>query len=107
MTVTTTTTIQMRDVLSAKIEYQMVIEPDTAAQDAGLRTRHFTYAKPSYEKAVKGVMDFLKQRDSGRFEKTWMMSATVYIEEREVSKWQRIKMTDASEDAAMISRPAS
>ena len=81
-----------------KTEYQMVIEPGPGAKAAGLRTRHYTYPKASYEKAKKGVMDFLEQRDSGRFEKTWMMQATVYIETREVSKWQRLEMTiDATE----------
>ena len=95
--------------MTAKTEYQMVIEPGPGAKAAGLRTRHYTYAKPSYEKAVKGVMDFLEQRDSGRFEKTWMMSATVYIESREVSKWQKLEM-DAVENAmgrSTTSRPAS
>ena len=87
----------------------MVIEPGPGAKAAGLRTRHYTYPKPSYEKAVKGVMDFLEQRDSGRFEKTWMMQATVYIESREVSKWQKLDM-DAVENAmgrSTTSRPAS
>ena len=99
----------MRDVLTAKIEYQMVIEPSLAHRALGLRPRHYTYPKPSYEKAVRGVMDFLEQRDSGRFEKTWMRSATVYIEEREVSKWQKLDM-DAVESAmgrSTTSRPAS
>ena len=83
-----------------KTEYQMVIEPGPGAKAAGLRTHHYTYPKPSYEKAVKGVMDFLEQRDSGRFEKTWMMQATVYIESREVSKWQRLNSTDAVANVA-------
>ncbi len=92
-----------------KTEYQMVIEPGPGAKAAGLRTHHYTYPKPSYEKAVKGVMDFLEQRDSGRFEKTWMRSATVYIESREVSKWQKLEM-DAVENVmgrSTTSRPAS
>ena len=93
--------------MSAKTEYQMVIEPGPGAKAAGLRTRHYTYLKPSYEKAVKGVMDFLEQRDSGRFEKTWTQHAVVYIEEREVSKWTKIDMKDVIGDAAMTSRPAS
>ena len=93
--------------MTAKTEYQMVIEPGPGAKAAGLRARHYTYPKPSYEKAVKGVMDFLEQRDSGRFEKTWMMSATVYIEEREVSKWTRIDMKDVTGNATTTSRPAS
>jgi len=76
------------------IEYQMVIEPGPAARDVGLRTRHYTYPKPSYEKARKGVLNFLAERESGRFEKTWMQQATVYIETREVSKWRRLEMTE-------------
>ncbi len=88
-------------------EYQMVIEPGAGAKAAGLRKRHYTYPKPSYEKAKQGVLGFLEDRDSGRFEKTWMKQATVYIESREVSKWQRLKMTDANEDAATTSRPDS
>ncbi len=84
--------------MSAKTEYQMVIEPGPGAKAAGLRTRHYTYPKASYEKAVKAVMDFLEQRESGRFEKAWTQNATVYIETREVSKWQRLEMTiDATE----------
>ena len=78
-------------------EYQMVIEPGPEAKAAGLRKSQYTYPKKSYEKAVKGVMDFLEQRDSGRFEKTWMQHVAVYIETREVSKWQRLEMTDATE----------
>ncbi len=94
--------------MSAKTEYQMVIEPGPGAKAAGLRTRHYTYAKPSYEKAVKGVMDFLEQRDSGRFEKTWMMEAVVYIESREVSKWQRLEMADVDVSSeSTTSRPAT
>ncbi len=90
-----------------KTEYQMVIEPGPGAKAAGLRTRHYTYPKPDYEKAVKGVMDFLEQKAQGRFKKTWTQDAIVYIETREVSKWQRLKMTDANENAATTSRPAS
>ncbi len=86
-------------------EYRMVVEPDAAAQQAGLRTRHYTYSKPSYEKAKQGVLDFLAQKAGGRFEKTWMQQATVYIETREVPKWQRLNMTDVIGDAAMTSRP--
>ena len=95
--------------MTAKTEYQMVIEPGPDAKAAGLRTRHFTYPKPSYEKAVKAVMDFLEQKESGRFEKTWTQNAIVYIESREVSKWQRLEM-DAVENAmgrSTTSRPAS
>ncbi len=95
--------------MTAKVEYQMVIEPSLAHRALGLRPRNYTYAKSSYEKAVKAVMDFLEQRDSGRFEKTWMMQATVYIESREVSKWQKLDM-DAVENAmgrSTTSRPAS
>ena len=83
--------------MSAKIEYQLVVEPPAYAHVVGFRPRHYTYPKPSYEKAVKGVMDFLEQKDSGRFEKTWTQNASVYIETREVSKWQRLKMTDVTE----------
>ncbi len=90
-----------------KTEYQMVIEPPPAAREAGFRTRHYTYPKPSYEKAKKGVLDFLKQREEGRFKKTWTQHAVVYIESREVSKWQRINMTDVIGDAATTSRPDS
>ena len=93
--------------MTAKIEYQMVIEPSAYAQEAGMRKRHYTYPKPSYEKAVKAVMDFLEQREAGRFEKTWMQHALVYIEEREVSKWTKIDMKDVIGDAATTSRPAS
>ena len=90
-------------------EYQMVIEPPEYAREAGHRTRHYTYPKPSYEKAVKGVMDFLEQKAEGRFEKTWTQNAIVYIESREVSKWQKLEM-DAVENAmgrSTTSRPAS
>ena len=90
-----------------KIEYQMVIEPGPGGKAAGLRTRHFTYAKPSYEKAKKAVLDFLEQKAEGRFEKTWTQHALVYIEEREVSKWTKIDMKDVIGDAATTSRPAS
>ncbi len=93
--------------MTAKTEYQMVIEPSLAHRALGLRPRHYTYAKPSYEKAKKAVLDFLEQRDSGRFEKTWMQHAAVYIEEREVSKWTKINMKDVIGDAATTSRPAS
>ena len=92
------------------IEYQVVIAPDPATQSVGFRTRHFTYPKASYEKAVKAVMDFLEQRESGRFEKAWTQHALVYIEEREVSKWQRIEMPGAVESAmrrSTTSRPGS
>ncbi len=89
-------------------EYQMVIEPPEYAREAGHRTRHYTYPKPSYEKAVKAVMDFLEQRDSGRFKKTWTQNALVYIETREVSKWTKLEMTDADAiSGSTTSRPAS
>ena len=88
----------MRDVLTAKIEYQMVIEPGPNARAAGFRTRHYTFSKPSYAKARKAILSFLDDRDAGRFKNTWMQIAAVYIESREVSKWQRLKMTtDATE----------
>jgi len=90
-----------------KTQYQMVIEPPEYAREAGHRVRHYTYPKPTYKKAVKGVMDFLEQKASGRFKKTWTQHATVYIESREVSKWQRIDMKDVIGDAATTSRPAS
>ncbi len=92
------------------IEYQMVIEPGPAARDAGFRTRHYTYPKPSYEKARDGVLNFLAERDSGRFEKTWMQYAIVYIETREVSKWQRLDTSDVVVTAirnSTTSRPDS
>ncbi len=95
--------------MSAKTEYRMVIEPPGYAREAGFRIRHYTYPKPSYKKAVKGVREFLEQRDSGRFENTWTQHAAVYIESREVSKWQRLEM-DAVENAmgrSTTSRPAS
>ena len=92
---------------ATKTEYQMVIEPGLAARDAGLRTRHYTYPKPSYKKAVKALKAFLEQKADGRFEKTWTQHATVYIESREVSKWQKIDMTDVIGNAATTSRPDS
>ena len=93
--------------MTAKTEYQMVIEPGPGAKAAGLRTRHYTYSKPSYEKAKKAVLDFLEQKAEGRFEKTWTQHALVYIEEREVSKWKKIDMKDVIGDATTTSRPAS
>jgi hypothetical protein len=101
--------IRRGDALTAKTktEYQMVIEPPEYAREAGHRVRHYTYPKPSYDKAKQAVLDFLKQRESGRFEKTWTQNAIVYIESREVSKWQRLNMTDVIGDAATTSRPAS
>ncbi len=94
---------------STKTEYQMVIKPGPGAKAAELRTRHYTYSKPSYEKAKKAVLDFLEQKAEGQFEKTWTQNAIVYIESREVSKWQKLDM-DAVENAmgrSTISRPAS
>ncbi len=89
-------------------EYQMVIEPPDYAREAGLRPRHYTYAKPSYEKAKQAVLDFLEQRESGRFKKTWTQNAIVYIETREVSKWTKLEMTDADAiSGSTTSRPGS
>ncbi len=93
--------------MTAKTEYQMVIEPGPDAKAAGLRTRHYTYPKPSYEKAKKAVLDFHEQKAEGRFEKTWTQHAAVYIESREVSKWTKIDMKDVIGDAATTSRPVS
>jgi hypothetical protein len=79
----------------------MVVEPPEYAREAGHRVRHYTYPKPSYEKAKQAVLDFLEQRESGRFSKTWTQHAVVYIETREVSKWQRLNTssTDAVANA--------
>ena len=93
---------------STKTEYQMVIEPPDYAREAGHRVRHYTYPKPNYEKAVKGVMDFHEQRDAGRFKKTWTQHAAVYIEAREVSKWTKLEMADVDvSSGSTTSRPAS
>jgi hypothetical protein len=86
----------------------MVIEPPDYAREVGMRTRHFTYPKPTYEKAKQAVLDFLEQRESGRFKKTWTQNANVYIETREVSKWTKLEMPDADATSeSTTSRPAT
>ncbi len=93
---------------STKLEYRMVVEPDAAAQAAGFRTRHYTYPKKTYAKAVKGITDHAMQRAEGRFENTWVHDATVYIETREVSQWKTLDLTiDADPSARQTSRPDS
>lgn len=87
-------------------EYRMVVEPGSSAKAAGFRVMH--YSKRDYGKAVKGITDHETQKAEGRFENTWVQRATVYIETREVSKWQRLDLTiDADQDAREISRPDS
>lgn len=89
-------------------EYRMVVEPDAATRALGFRTRHYTYLKKTYDKAKKGILDHETQKAEGRFENTWMQNATVYIETREVSKWQQLDMTDATATpATTTSRPDS
>ena len=90
-----------------KTEYQMVIEPPKYAREAGHRVRHYTYPKPNYEKAVKGVMEFLEQKKEGRFKKAWTQNASVYIETREVSKWKKLDMDVDVSSESTTSRPAS
>ena len=91
--------------MAKAIEYQMVVEPDAAAMVAGLRRGSFRYPKKTYAKAVKGITDHAMQKAEGRFENTWVQNATVYIETREVSKWQRLDLTiDADPSASQSSR---
>ncbi len=85
----------------------MVIEPPDYAREAGHRVRHYTYPKPTYEKAKQAVLDFLEQRESGRFKKTWTQHAVVYIESREVEKWQRLDMNADVSSESTTSLPAS
>ena len=89
-------------------EYRMVVEgrhPDP--ESTAVAFRPLRYRKGDYGKATKGIEDFEKDRRSGRFDGTWNERAIVYIETREVSKWQRLNMKDATEDAATTSRPDS
>ena len=90
-----------------KTQYQMVIEPPEYAREAGHRVRHYTYPKPTYEKAKQAVLDFLEQRESGRFKKTWTQNASVYIEAREVSPWKKLDMDVDVSSESTTSRPAT
>jgi hypothetical protein len=84
----------------------MVVEPDAAGKAAGLRS--LTHGKRDYGHAVKGVQDHHADLAAGRFEKTWMKNARVYIETREVSEWQELDMSIAADtDVTMTSRPDS
>lgn len=74
----------------------MVVEPSEADKQFGFRKANYTYPKKTYEKAVKGIRDHQADKESGRFDNTVAGRATVYIETREVSKWQRLDMTDAT-----------
>ena len=88
-------------------EYRMVVLPSEGARALGLRPRHYTYPKKNYAHATKGVTNHETQKAEGRFENTWVQDATVYIETREVSKWEPMEMGDATEDAHTTSRPDS
>jgi hypothetical protein len=85
----------------------MVIEPPDYAREAEHRVRHYTYPKPTYEKAKQAVLDFLEQRESGRFSKTWTQNASVYIEAREVSKWKKLDLDVDAISGSTTSRPAT
>ena len=90
-----------------KTEYQMVIEPGPNARAAGFRTRHYTFAKPSYAKTRKAILSFLDDRNAGRFQNTWMQTAAVYIEAREVSKWKKLDLDVDAINESTTSRPAT